>query len=295
LALFYFMQVELNSPCKVNFILNILGKRADGFHELETVMHPVPVFDRLTFARAPVGIQLSCDNPELPTDAGNLVYRAAEAFLKKARIPDGAKIHLEKRIPLAAGLGGGSSNAATALLGLNRLFGSPLSLTELDLLARELGSDVPFFLQNKPALGIGRGEQVQAVEPFENLASFYILLIHPGFGVSTPWAYKNLARFPSALKGQSGRAQRLIDNLRVSVAAAAQDFYNSLEAPVLGKYPLLTMFQEHLRGSGAVVTLMSGSGSTTFALIESERKAAQIQERFISKFGTFCWMAAVPL
>jgi len=120
-------------------------------------------------------------------------------------------------------------------------------------------------------------------------------LIHPGFGVSTPWAYKNLARFPSALKGQSGRAQRLIDNLRVSVAAAAQDFYNSLEAPVLGKYPLLTMFQEHLRGSGAVVTLMSGSGSTTFALIESERKAAQIQERFISKFGTFCWMAAVPL
>ncbi|HEV8543729.1 MAG TPA: 4-(cytidine 5'-diphospho)-2-C-methyl-D-erythritol kinase [Verrucomicrobiae bacterium] len=289
------MQVELNSPCKVNFILNILGKRADGFHELETVMQPVPFFDRLSFERARDGIELNCDNPELPTGSANLVYRAAEAFLTKARISDGARIRLTKRIPLAAGLGGGSANAATTLLGLNQLFGAPLTFVELDLLARELGSDVPFFLQNKPAIAVGRGEQVTPVEAFQSLAGFHILLIHPGFGISTAWAYNNLAPFPAALNGQAGRAQRFVEDLQVSVERALPDFYNSLEAPVLRKFPLLAIFQEHLRECGATVALMSGSGSTTFALIENEAKAADIQTRFISKFGSFCWIASVPL
>src|SRR5688572_18725527 len=118
------MQVELNSPCKVNLVLNILGKRADGFHELETVMQPVPIFDRLRFARGGSTIQLTCSIPELPTGLGNLVYRAAELFLEHAGITEGVRIELEKRIPLAAGLGGGSGNAAITLLGLNQIFGS---------------------------------------------------------------------------------------------------------------------------------------------------------------------------
>src|SRR4051812_43359965 len=125
------MQVELNSPCKVNLILNILARRPDGFHELETVMQPVPIFDQLRFETGGSGIQMTCNHPELPTDSGNLVVRAAEAFRAAARVQDGVRIHLDKRIPLAAGLGGGSGNAAITLLGLNELFSSPLTSGEL--------------------------------------------------------------------------------------------------------------------------------------------------------------------
>lgn len=291
------MRVHLNSPCKVNLILNILGKRSDGFHELETVMHPVPLFDEVEFSRgsARSGIELTCNSPELPTDSSNLVHKAAARFLETAKITEPVRIHLEKRIPLAAGLGGGSGNAATTLLGLSQLFGSPLPAEALDQIARQLGSDVPFFLQTKPALAIGRGEQVTSLEPFETLRGRSMILIHPGFGVSTPWAYKNLANYPSALKGTPGRAQRLVSALRQSIAAAAGDFYNSLEAPVLAKYPLLAMFQEFLKEHGALIALMSGSGSTTFAIVENDRKASELEEQFRRKFGNSAWIARVKL
>ena len=129
------MTLEKPSPCKVNLLLNILGKRPDGFHELETVFHPVAVYDRLSFARVAQGIQLTCGDPNLPTDPRNLVYRAADLFLRAAKIKEGVRLHLEKRIPLAAGLGGGSGNAATTLLGLNELFGKPLAMDKLLLIA----------------------------------------------------------------------------------------------------------------------------------------------------------------
>jgi len=125
------MTIEKHSSCKVNLLLNILGKRPDGFHELETVLHPVGVCDLLSFTRLGQCLGLTCDNPELPTDSRNLVYRAAALFLEKAEVRDGVRIHLEKKIPLAAGLGGGSGNAATTLLGLNELFGSPLANEQL--------------------------------------------------------------------------------------------------------------------------------------------------------------------
>jgi 4-diphosphocytidyl-2-C-methyl-D-erythritol kinase len=289
------MQVELNSPCKVNLILNILGKRSDGFHELETVMQPVPIFDRLIIERAGGSAQLTCDHPELPVDSRNLVFRAAESFFRAAGINEGARIRLEKRLPLAAGLGGGSANAAVTLRGLNDIFGRALSPEKLDELARALGSDVPFFLQDKPALGIGRGEQVTPLEHFPALRGTALFLIHPGFGVSTPWAYKNLARFPKDLNGEPGRAHRLIAGLGESIEAAKADFYNSLEAPVLEKYPLLVMFQEFLREHGAAVALMSGSGSSTFALCRTRGQGEELAEKFKGKFGTSSWMALVTL
>src|SRR5512139_412816 len=146
------------SPCKVNLLLNILGRRDDGFHELETVLHPVPVADELSFTRSGSGIQLRCSEPSLPVDSGNLVHRAAAAFLSRAQLREGVSIHLEKRLPLASGLGGGSSNAANTLLGLNELFAQPLNSDQLRELATVLGSDVPFFLQDKPARATGRGE-----------------------------------------------------------------------------------------------------------------------------------------
>jgi 4-diphosphocytidyl-2-C-methyl-D-erythritol kinase len=289
------VSLEKLSPCKVNLLLNILGKRADGFHELETVLYPVRVFDRLIFARTGHGIQLSCNAPGLPTDARNLVHRAAAAFLEAAKAREGVRLELQKNIPLAAGLGGGSGDAATTLLGLNELFGGPLSSEQLRRIAAAIGSDVPFFLQDKPALATGRGEQIQPLGAFPALSGAAFLLIHPGFGVATAWAYQRLARFPVALNGQPGRSLRLSSLLQTAdLRAAGAEFYNSLEAPVLEKYPLLGLFQEFLRENGAAAALMSGSGSSTFAVVRGLDAASVLAEKFKAKFGPANWIAVVP-
>jgi len=287
--------LEKHSPCKVNLLLNVLGRRPDGFHELESVLHPVNLCDRLVFESRVSGVELTCGDAGLPTDAGNLVHRAATHFLQAAQIRDGVKIQLEKKIPLAAGLGGGSGNAATKLLGLNQLFGGPLAAERLHELAAALGSDVPFFLQTKPALATGRGETLQPLEAFPALRRAVFFLIHPGFGISTPWAYQNLARFPAALHGRAGRAAQLIARLRGGdLTAAGKEFYNSLEAPALEKYPLLALFQDFLRAHGATAVLMSGSGSTTFAIMEGTKAAETLREKFLAKFGRTGWTALVP-
>ena len=290
------MTVEKKSPCKVNLLLNILGKRADGFHELETVMHPVNVFDELQFGRTATGLQLTCSDPTLPVDSGNLVHRAAALFLQKADIQDGVRIHLEKKLPLAAGLGGGSGNAATTLLGLNEMFSQPLSAQILHDLAASLGSDIPFFLQAKPALATGRGELIQSLDFFPVLRGCSFLLIHPGFGISTAWSYQTLAKFPQALNGTPGRAQKLISLLQAGdLNKADAELYNSLEAPALEKFPILALYQAFLREHGAAAALMSGSGSTTFALVPGQTAAENLAEKFKAKFGQTCWTAVVPV
>jgi 4-diphosphocytidyl-2-C-methyl-D-erythritol kinase len=288
--------MRLKSPCKVNLLLNILGRRADGFHELETIMQPVNFCDELFFERGGNAVELSCSEKSLPTDSRNLVHRAATAFLAAANIADGVKIHLDKKIPLAAGLGGGSGNAATTLLGLNELFGSPLSATTLGELAASLGSDINFFLQDKPALAIGRGEKVESLDYFPALRGKAFFLVHPGFGISTPWAYQNLARFPQALNGRPGRAQSLIASLQsTDLRAAANGFYNSLEAPALDKFPVLALYQEFMREHSALAALMSGSGSTTFAIAENVPAAEALAEKFKAQFGDNGWTTVVPV
>ena len=290
------MTLDKKSPCKVNLILNILGKRADGFHELETLMHPVAACDDLSFARVPRGLHLTCNDPQLPVDGGHLVHRAATSFLQATEIRDGVRIHLEKKLPLAAGLGGGSANAAITLLGLNEIFGKPLTTQALNRIAASLGSDIPFFLQPRPALATGRGEQVQSLDFFPALRGSSILLIHPGFGISTAWAYQTLTRFPAALNGIPGRAQKLVSLLQTSdLNNAGAQFYNSLEAPALEKYPILALYQEFLREQGAAVSLMSGSGSTTFAIFDTATAAESALEKFKAKFGSQGWTTIVPM
>ena len=289
------MTLTKSSPCKVNLLLNILGKRPDGFHELETVMQPVALCDELSFSATASGIELTCSDPALPTDASNLVHRAARAFLEKSGVTQGVRMHLEKLIPMAAGLGGGSGNAATTLLALNELFGQPLGPEALHEIAAALGSDIPFFLQTGPALASGRGEIIQPLAPFPALAGTALLLVHPGFGIATAWAYKELARFPAALNGEPGRAARLIALLEsADLRQAGREFYNSLEAPALEKYPWLAVLQDFLRENGALVALMSGSGSTTFAITRDLCGALEIEERVREKFGRV-WTEVVPL
>lgn len=290
------MRLEKKSPCKVNLILNILGKRADGFHDLETVMHPVAICDELTFERAGSGLQLTCSHPELPMDAKNLVHRAATSFLAAAKISDGIRVHLQKNLPLAGGIGGGSANAAVTLSALNELFGLPLPLEKLHELAATLGSDVPFFLYGKPALATGRGEKVQTLENFPALHGRAFFLAHPGFGISTPWSYQNLARFPQALNGQAGRAQKLVSRLQHGdLKTAREEIYNSLEAPAFDKFPVLQLYKEFLAENGALAALMSGSGSTTFAIAENLAAVDTLAEKFRSQFGSNGWMATVEI
>jgi len=288
------MTLERLSHCKVNLILNILGKRPDGYHELESIMHPVMVCDRLSFSRAGSSIQLTCSDPALPTDSGNLVYRAASLFLESAAIKDGVRIHLEKKLPLAAGLGGGSGNAACTLKALNDLFGAPLSGQRLHALASKLGSDIPFFLQSGPALVTGRGEGIEPLDNFPALAGAAFVLVHPGFGISTSWAYKQLAHYPEALNGRPGRAARTVAILQDSFQGIGAGLYNSLEAPALPKYPLLVLFQQFFRENN-MPCLMSGSGSTTFAIAPSVARAHDLTEAFKSRFGDTNWVTAVAV
>lgn len=300
------MRLEKQSPCKVNLILNILGKRADGFHELETVMQPVNVCDEMTFERVGSGVQLTCSHPELPCDAKNLVHRAATSFLAAAKISDGVKIHLQKHLPLAGGIGGGSANAAVTFTALNELFGAPLPLEKLHELAAALGSDVPFFLYNKPALATGRGEKVRTLENFPALTGKAFLLVHPGFGISTPWSYQNLARFPKDQNGTPGRAEKLVAALQTADFLAPtggesrgeetlDNFYNSLEAPAFDKFPVLQLYKEFFLEHGALVSLMSGSGSTTFAITKNLATAEALAEKFKSQFGDNGWLATVEI
>jgi 4-diphosphocytidyl-2-C-methyl-D-erythritol kinase len=179
---------------------------------------------------------------------------------------------------------------------LNELFGSPLSPPELHELAAALGSDVPFFLYDQPALATGRGEKVELLDNFPALRGKAFFLAHPGFGIATPWSYQNLARFPAALNGQKGRAEELVSKLRAGdLPAAAGGFYNSLEAPAFDKFPVLSLYQDFLREHGALVALMSGSGSTTFAIAENLAAAENLAEKFKSQFGGNGWTATVAI
>lgn len=289
------MTLQKTACCKVNLLLNTLGKRADGFHELETVLQPIPLCDKLTFDRRGAGISLTCDQKDLATDQTNLVWRAAEKFFETAKLDAGAHIHLEKRIPMAAGLGGGSSDAAATLEGLNELFNQALGPNELHQLAAALGSDVPFFLQPCPALATGRGERVVSLEPFAALSGAAVLLVYPGFGIPTVWAYQQMARFPEVAQGRPGRAQQLIQRLHTGdLAGAAGEFYNALEAPALEKYPLLQIIREFLKEKGATVSMMSGSGSTVFGIFPNLQAAELGKRAAMERFGG-SWCAAVAL
>lgn len=263
--------MKLIAPAKINLSLSVLGKRPDGFHEIETVMVPLDLADTLTLEpEAPFGF--SCSDTTLPTDGSNLVVRAANLFFEAAGMPARGAIHLEKRIPHGAGLGGGSSDAAAILLGLNETFGSPLEAQALHALAAAVGSDVPFFLHRGPAICRGRGERVEPVELPEVLP---LLLVKPGFGIPTPWAYSRWA------------ASREVPG----VSYAAQPFswgklVNDLERPVFEKYLFLASLKTWLlaqpESAGA---LMSGSGATCFAVLRRAEDGPALEARVRESFS----------
>lgn len=265
------------SPAKINLYLRIVGKRPDGYHELETVMLPLDFGDTMTFEPRPTGIALECSDPRLPVDDRNLVVRAAKLFGTR-----GAKITLQKRTPLAAGLGGGSSNAATTLLALNQ----GESPAALNALAAQLGSDINFFLAGGAALCRGRGE---LVEPVACKLTAAILLANPGFGISTKWAYESWAK-AAELIGHPPEVSLLLRALAEDdLEAVCRSLYNSLEAPSVGKFPVLALLKDAMRDGGAGGALMSGSGATVFGLFAGAAAAEACAAHLRQEFGPSLW------
>lgn len=244
----------LKAPAKINLSLRVIGKRADGFHELDTVMVKLPdLADELVFSESP-GFAFTCDDPSLPTDESNLVVKAVRSYEQATGTRCEHAIHLIKRIPHGAGLGGGSSDAATALLGLDRLNGSQLGLASLSEIAAELGSDIPFFLLEGTARCTGRGEILEkAPEP----PNFRLLLLKPSFGVPTPDAYGRWSR------------SREIPGVRYSVQSLdSVELINDLERPVFEKHRFLAETKMWLLARNEVAAaLLCGSGSTIFAVL----------------------------
>ena len=276
--------MQLLAPAKINLSFEIKGRRPDGFHEIETFMVPIALADRLTIERKSDddGIHFSCDDPSLPSGADNLVVRAANLFRKRTKVAAGIAIALEKKIPHGAGLGGGSSDAATTLLGLDELFETELAPEELLEMAAELGSDVPFFIVRSAAICRGRGEMVTPISLETNLE---LLLVKPEFGVPTPSAYtrwKNSRELP----GVDYSPQEF----------AGLKFANDLERPVFEKFIFLARLKTWLRQQSEVaVALMSGSGSTLFAVLRDGVEAEQLAKRVRAKMDPTLWSCVTHL
>jgi 4-diphosphocytidyl-2-C-methyl-D-erythritol kinase len=283
----------LPSHAKINLWLRVLGKRADGFHEVDTLMLPIGLADDLDLEELPDGrINLECSDPALPTDSRNLARRAAELLQQRHAPSRGARISLVKRIPLGAGLGGGSANAATVLVGLSRLWSLNLPSAEIEKLAAEIGSDAAFFVRNRPALCTGRGERLVPVAFPRELP---VLLLHFGFGSATSWAYKNLAAGPVGSSTQTAPAG--FEAARRAFLAgnpgdrSADMLLNDLEKPVFRKFPILAIAKEFLAARSEVQgAMMSGSGSTLFALIESPEAATHLASALRARFGDHIWI-----
>ena len=272
--------MEFLAPAKINLSLRVLGRRADGFHDLESLMCPVSVFDTLDVTlRAAGGLEFTCDDATLPAGDDNLVVRAARLFCDRAGIEPHARIALTKHIPHGAGLGGGSSDAATTLLALDRLFATQLSLETLAAMAAELGSDVPFFIYQSAAMIRGRGERV---EPVAFPHALPLLLIKPPFGVPTPWAY---SRWKDA--------REIPDVPHAAQTYPWGELVNDLERPVFEKYIFLADVKRWLLAQPeAAGALMSGSGATVFAVLRSKDDAVSLGERVAREFGTDLWVCA---
>lgn len=284
--------MQLRSPAKINLFLNILKRREDGFHDLETLMTPLALTDTITLEERAAGFTVECDMPGVPIDDRNLVVKAAKKLAENFHVNKGAYIVLKKKIPAGGGMGGGSGNAAVTLRGLNQLWKLNAPIQKLHQLAAELGSDVPFFLYDSPAFCKGRGE---IVEPLRLGCELGVLLINPGFGISTRWAYDQLAAERKAMPTpQRSNAPALQDFLAAlcsrDTAAIQRGLVNSLESPCLKKYPLLALLKDSLLRHGALGAMMSGSGSTVFGLTRNEQDAAVLMDKLRAEFRAAIWM-----
>ena len=268
--------MQVRAPAKINLSLRILGKRADGFHEIETLIAPISLFDEIKIEKQSRWIDFACDDSSIPSGAENLVVRAATSFFEATKIKRGVAIKLSKRIPHGAGLGGGSSDAASTLVALNELFEAKLSREELAKLATSIGSDVPFFLFRSAAICRGRGEMVTPAKLSKSLS---ILLLKPEFGVPAAVAYQRWEK-----------SREIPDVAYAAQEFEGQGFINDLERPVFEKFVFLAQLKMWLLKQSEVGTaLMSGSGSTLFAVMRKNGDIDLLADRAKAELDSKLW------
>lgn len=286
------MGVTIFSPAKINLLLAVTGRRADGFHDLVSVVAPLDFGDEVSAeetgvrSQGPVGriqnsergkFTLACDDPAVPMDGTNLILKAAAAFAAATGWTGGANFRLTKRIPLGAGLGGGSSNAVAALRALNQLSGGLLDNVRLSEVAATLGSDCALFVQNAPVVMRGRGERVEKLPELamRRLQGRRVVLFKPSFGISTPWAYgQMIARATDYISAREAEARL---TAWVNGAAAAEDLCgNNMEPATFAKYPALPVLHEKIREDFGLESRLSGSGSACFVLLAEDRAAGPV-------------------
>jgi 4-diphosphocytidyl-2-C-methyl-D-erythritol kinase len=260
----------IHSPAKINLFLHITGKRPDGFHNLFTLMCAITLYDTVELKFGRPGISIRCNDPKVPENDSNLACQAADRFFRKLNKNEGVSIAIDKNIPVAAGIGGGSSNAAAVLQGLNRYFDIPFSLSELMSLGLSVGADVPFFIFQKPAVATGIGE---LLESYAGLKPLKVLLVYPGFSVSTAQVYKKFnLRLTKCKKKFSVFAFKNKD------FNARKHLYNDLETVTVKQHPEILGIKEALLEQGAEGALMSGSGPTVFGLFFDSDKAQKAKK-----------------
>jgi 4-diphosphocytidyl-2-C-methyl-D-erythritol kinase len=288
--------VKIRAPAKINLRLRVVGKRADGYHLLDTIIVPVSLYDEIEIRKlraAPAQrkscaevIKITCDDPAVPAGKENLAYRAAQLMLTRSRKPPQAlHIHIRKRIPLGAGLGGGSTDAAATLVGLNRLLKLRLPLSQLERMALSLGADVPFFIRARPARARGIGEKLTKLH---GLPPIWSVIIYPGFPVSTEWVYRNL----------SVKLTKPIVNTSITTSLKSFDklsslLENDLESVTLKRYPEIGVLKQKLLREDAPRALMSGSGSSVFGIFASKPAALAAFERLRKEEGARAFLVHV--
>jgi len=268
------MTMNLLAPAKINLCLHVLGRRPDGYHELAMLMQRVSLYDEVGLELTEDGrVRLECAGLVLAPGEENLVVRAARSLLQATGCQQGVAIRLDKRIPVAAGLGGGSSDAAAVLLGLNRLAGLGLSRQELMDIGLTLGADVPFFVLEQAAWATGIGERL---EPLTSLPQVSYVLVNPGIPVSTAWVYQNLRLTPKGDLTKLREFPRTVEGL-------VRLLHNDLESVTGSRHPEIAEIRRRLQDHGALGTLMSGSGATVFGLfatrLDADTAAAALAEQ----------------
>ena len=286
--------VVVFSPAKLNLYLAITGRRADGFHDLVSVAVPLEFGDTLRVElRGDGGFSLECNDAAVPCDESNLILKASQLFKTAGGEINGARFVLEKRIPMGAGLGGGSSNGVAALLALNRLTSRPLPPEVLRALAVKLGSDCALFLHRDPVVMRGRGEQVEllATDAALRLKGRRVLVFKPGFGIATAWAYARMAAGAPATYLPSIEAESRLSDWIAGEFPAERLLFNNMEGPAFAKYLALPVLIECLRVEFGLAAAMSGSGSACFALIREDTPVSEVIARIRGAWGEHTFIA----
>jgi 4-diphosphocytidyl-2-C-methyl-D-erythritol kinase len=277
------MKIKIKSPAKINLFLEIKNKRSDGYHNLESIMQTISLYDELSFDLREKDIILECSDKSLSVDETNIIYKATKAVQNHFKIDNGVKIYSKKEIPIGAGLGGGSSNAAATLKALVKLWNIKTTKTELEQIAAKLGADVPFFLTGGTALCEGTGEKIT---PLKSIDTLNIILVNPGFSVMTTDVYKKI-KFPLTNQVKIHRIVFAICSGFFNIKNAYKCCFNRLEEFVFPDYPEIVIIKNILNDLGCV-SFMSGSGATVFGIFDFNVNPEIIRSK-LSRYGWKFW------